>query len=73
MVVFLLSACGTHKRSIEYVDIPPSILIECEKPILVPEKDLTRNEVKTLWLKDRRQLMSCKSKHDSLIKIHQQQ
>ena len=68
MVTILLSACGPQKESTEFVDIPPSLLVACERPVEVPLKDLSQSEVEKLWLKDRRELISCKSKHEILAK-----
>ena len=67
MLTCLLSACGLRSGSTASPDIPPSLTQPCAKAVSVPERDLTRGEVETLWLTDRRALAACRSRHSGLV------
>jgi len=62
LVLPLLSACQTPKGSIGLGDVPPSLLAPCARPVLLPERDLTRAEVTRWWAQDRAALIDCGSK-----------
>ena len=56
-----LSGCGTPKGSIASSDLPPSLVARCDKPVVLPERDLTRSEVTRWWAQDRAALVRCGS------------
>uniref|UniRef100_UPI001CD4CCCD hypothetical protein n=1 Tax=Xinfangfangia pollutisoli TaxID=2865960 RepID=UPI001CD4CCCD len=49
------SACATPKTSTAFAD--------CESPVLLPARDLTRAEVVAFWAQDRAALVTCRARH----------
>lgn len=66
-LALFLSACATPKGSTAFADLPPSLLVECPRPVRLPERDLTRADVTRFWSTDRAALLVCASRHAGLI------
>lgn len=60
--VCLLQACAASPSSSVGVDLPalPSRLVSVScKPVVLPDRDVTRAEVEKLWARDRARLSAC--------------
>lgn len=58
LVVFLLTACG---GSTKFADAPP-----CERPVLIPERQITDQDIEVFWGRDRAELLVCGDKVEAL-------
>jgi len=45
---------------------PPSLLGDCEKPILLPNSELTQKQVENFWIHDRASLVTCAEEKEAL-------
>ncbi|GAB5433915.1 MAG: hypothetical protein EpisKO_32850 [Epibacterium sp.] len=54
-----LSACAASTNSVKTSD-------PCEEPVLIPERWLSDQEVELLWARDRRALLDCAGKVETL-------
>lgn len=64
-----LTACAASTPSIKqlHVDAPPASLVQpCRSPVGIPERQLTQADVENYWLRDRRSLVDCRSRHNGL-------
>ena len=58
----ILTACAASTPSARApIDLPalPARLVQCERPVLMPEAALTRAQVEQLWARDRAALVKC--------------
>lgn len=60
-----LASCGLI--SVEKPKPPPSLLVPCDRPVRLPERGLSDQEVEILWGRDRDALNACGSKLAGLI------
>lgn len=55
------------------VDLPaPSLTQSCQPPIYLPEREVTQAEAENYWLRDRRSLVDCASRHSGLTQWAQE-
>lgn len=69
----VLAACGASTPSVEDLNIqraPASLTQPCPRPVLLPDRELTQAEVEDYWLRDRRNLLNCRSRHAGLVNEH---
>ncbi len=69
----ILTACSESIGSVEppRLDPPPSGLIEaCQRPIVLPDRELTQGEVEFFWINDRERLIRCGYKLQQLIEYY---
>ncbi len=64
LVFLLLASCGS--TSADRLDPPPSLLVPCAAPVIIPERSLTDQDVEVMWGRDRSALRSCGSRLDGL-------
>lgn len=63
LMLSLPAACGVSSKS---ADIPPSLLIPCDRPVSLPDRALSDRDVELLWGRDRAALVACRSRHEGL-------
>lgn len=69
----VLIACSDSIGSVEppLLSPPPARLTRsCEKPVLLPEGDLTQAEVEFFWINDRENLIRCGLQLNELIEFY---
>ena len=59
----LLAGCAGSTPS---ADAPPSLLVPCDRPVILPDRALSDREVELLWGRDRAALVACRSRHEGL-------
>lgn len=72
--LFLLTGCFGSIGSVEppVLDGPPPSLIEkCERPILLPEHELSQVQVERFWLADRSNLVTCGERLEAIVGFYQ--
>lgn len=76
MPTALLSAlmgCGDSIGSVEppiLADPPVSLTLPCEKPVLLPERELKQVESESYWIADRSELISCADEKAALVDFY---
>lgn len=61
----LLSGCGgSIPTSNPPQDWPPSLVRPCNKPVLIPGRDLSDQEVEVFWGRDRKSLLDCRGRFE---------
>lgn len=65
---FLSGACSDLTRFAK-PNIDSILLLPCDDPVFIPEKDLTQAEVEKYWGEDRSRLVACRDKHTGLILV----
>lgn len=72
--LLVLQACeGSIQSSTEppfLVDAPAELQAPCEKPVRLPERVLSREEVEFFWLNDREALIRCGFQKDELLAFY---
>lgn len=67
-LLVLMGCAGSTPSGNIRVDGPsPSLTQPCESPIILPERELRQAEAERFWLRDRRNLVECKSKNEGLV------
>lgn len=66
LVFLLLASCASTSGSRS--SPPPSLTSPCSAPVVLPERDLTDQEIEVQWGRDRTALRSCGSQLDGLAK-----
>lgn len=61
-----LAGCGVSTKS---ADLPPSLLIPCDRPVSLPDRALSDRDVELLWGRDRAALVACRSRHEGLSAV----
>ena len=59
----LLAGCAGSTPS---ADAPPSLLVPCDRPVILPDRALSDRDVELLWGRDRAALVACRSRHEGL-------
>jgi len=69
-----LTACAGSMPSAGIdVDPPaPSLTQPCRSPVRLPEREVTQAEAENYWLRDRRSLVDCASRHNGLTQWAQE-
>jgi hypothetical protein len=65
---FLSGACNDLTRFVK-PNIDATLLLPCDDPVFIPERDLTQEEVERYWGEDRSRLVACRDKHTGLVTI----
>ncbi|WBC28301.1 hypothetical protein DPMD02_36 [Desulfofustis phage LS06-2018-MD02] len=66
--LLVLTACAGSMPSADLdVSLPaPSLTQPCRPPLRLPEREVTQAEAEGYWLRDRRSLVDCASRHQGL-------
>lgn len=70
----ILVGCGDSIKSVEppKLEPPPSGLTEpCQRPTLLPERNLSKGEVTSYWAEDRGRHVTCVDRHAALVGYYQ--
>ena len=70
-----LTACGDLMNSVEPPSLEPppvSFTQPCERPILLPNREVTQSEVETLWAGDRVRLITCANRYSALVDFYKE-
>ena len=59
-----LASCAS--TSVDRLAPPPSLTLPCRSPVVLPQRDLTDQEVEVLWGRDRDFLRACGSQLEAL-------
>lgn len=68
-----LAACSGSIGSVEppiLADPPEDLTRSCERPVLLPDRDLTQREVEMFWINDRENLIRCGLRLQELIEFY---
>ncbi len=75
MLGFLLTACGGSTK----LDSPglkaaidSKLLEKCQRPVKLPNRDLTQLDIERFWAKDRAELIKCGLTKEKLVAIVKQ-
>ncbi|KFI27241.1 hypothetical protein CG51_10705 [Haematobacter missouriensis] len=63
LMLSLPAGCGVSSKS---ADVPPSLLVPCDRPVSLPDRALSDREVEVYWGRDRAALVACRSRHEGL-------
>ena len=66
----ILSGCGDSIKSIEppkLEPVPEELARDCQRPIRLPDKNLTKGEVVSYWAEDRGRLVTCADRHVAVV------
>lgn len=75
LLVSLASCVSTGSGKVLITANPPKKTIDnqikklCDLPVLLPERELTQQEVEAYWGVDRRSLVDCYNKHKARVKL----
>lgn len=61
-----MTGCDSLSKA-KIKDLPASVSDACPSPSEIPERDISQNEIVTLWGGDRDALKLCSSKHDAAV------
>lgn len=61
-----LTGCAKNEPPPQTPLVPPSLLVGCDPPQNLPDRDLTAVEVEVLWGRDRTALRQCASRQGGL-------
>ena len=67
LLVIALILAGCSSSYVEKPKPPPSLLVPCDRPVRLPERGLSDQEVEILWGRDRDALNACGSKLAGII------
>ena len=59
----LLSACGASAPADR---LPPSLLADCDPPVILPDRAISDHEIEIWWGRDRSALRACAGRHQAL-------
>lgn len=69
----VLAACSGSIGSVEppkLVPPPVELTVDCVRPVLLPERELTQSEVEIFWMRDRSNLIECGQYKDLLQEFY---
>lgn len=72
--VSALTGCGDSIKSVEPPRLepaPPGLTERCDRPVLLPERDLPRGETRSYWATDRGRLVTCADRHAALVDFYE--
>lgn len=63
---FLMTACDLLNKA-AVSELPPEVSDACPAPSQLPQRDISQNEIVTLWGDDRDALKLCARKHRAAV------
>ncbi len=73
-LLLVLTACADSIKSIDgppQLDpIPENLTNRCARPVVLPDRELTQEEVEMYWLNDRANLVACGLSRDAILEYY---